>query len=58
MNNHFHIVAGVLGDPDPHDLMRDFKSYASRRLNRNWAKPESGTWWTESGSVRKLSIVR
>jgi len=52
--NHLHIVVGVPGDPDPEDLLRDFKSYASRGLNRRWPKPESGTWWTTSGSKRKL----
>ena len=25
-----------------------------RILNRYWAKPKSGTWWTKSGSKRKL----
>jgi len=54
MGNHFHVVLGVSGDPDPHLLLRDLKSYASRRLNQSWTKPPSGTWWTESGSVRKL----
>ncbi len=54
MRNHVHLVVGVNGDPEPEDIMRDFKSYASRRLNRTWSKPESGTWWTESASVRKL----
>jgi REP element-mobilizing transposase RayT len=54
MANHFHIVVGVPGDPDPADLLRDFKSYGSRALNRAWSKPASGTWWTESGSRRKL----
>jgi REP element-mobilizing transposase RayT len=52
--NHTHIVAGVPGDPDPADIMGDFKSYGSRALNRRWGKPASGTWWTESGSRRKL----
>src|SRR5262245_13765258 len=54
MANHFHIVVGVPGDPDPADLLGDFKSYGSRTLNRRWSKPASGTWWTESGSRRKL----
>ncbi len=55
MANHFHIVVGVPGDPDPADLLGDFKSYGSRALNRRWSKPVSGTWWTESGSRRKLA---
>jgi REP element-mobilizing transposase RayT len=54
MANHFHIVVGVPGDPDPAKLLGDFKSYGSRALNGRWAKPASGTWWTESGSRRKL----
>jgi REP element-mobilizing transposase RayT len=54
MNNHTHLVVGVSGDPDPEILLRDFKSYGSRALNRRWGKPPAGTWWTESGSRRKL----
>jgi REP element-mobilizing transposase RayT len=52
--NHFHIVVGVPGDPEPETLLRDYKSYASRRLNEIWPRPASNTWWTESGSKRKL----
>ncbi len=52
--NHVHGVVGVPGDPDPSDILGDFKSYGSRRLNRTWGKPPSGTWWAESGSKRKL----
>ncbi len=33
MANHVHIVVGVLNDPDPDTILRDFKSYASRKLN-------------------------
>ncbi len=54
MANHIHLVVGVIGDPEPDTLLRDFKSYGSRALNRKWSMPESGTWWTESGSRRKL----
>jgi hypothetical protein len=53
MRNHAHLVVGVPGDPDPADLLRDFKGYGSRALNKKWCKPTSGTWWTESGSRRK-----
>ena len=53
MANHFHIVVGDPGDPEPEKLLGDFKSYGSRALNRRWEKPVSGTWWTESGSKRK-----
>jgi hypothetical protein len=38
----------------PNDISRDFKSYASRGLNKRWAKPASDTWWTTGGSKRKL----
>jgi REP element-mobilizing transposase RayT len=54
MANHLHLVVGVPDDPEPDTLLRDFKSYASRRLNAVFAKPASGTWWTQSGSRRKL----
>ena len=53
MANHTHLVVGVPGDPDPDAVLRDFKAYASRVLNRRWGKPASGTWWTEGGSKRK-----
>jgi REP element-mobilizing transposase RayT len=54
MPNHVHLVVAVAGDPDPASLLRDFKSYGSRALNRRWGEPIGGTWWTESGSRRKL----
>jgi len=54
MPNHFHIVAEANEDVHSTVLLRDFKSYASRALNRNWPKPQSGTWWTEGGSRRPL----
>src|SRR5262249_44797868 len=50
MGNHIHIVVGVAGNPSPADLLRDFKAYGSRKLNRYFGKPACGTWWTESGS--------
>jgi REP element-mobilizing transposase RayT len=54
MNNHIHALIGVNGDPEPWQILRDLKSYASRALNSKWGKPEGGRWWTESGSRRKL----
>ncbi len=54
MRGHIHMAVGVPGDPDPETLLRDFKSYGSRKLNRQYPCPTSGTWWTESGSRRKL----
>ncbi len=54
MANHIHVVVGIPGDPEPDSLLRDFKSYASRRMNKAFQRPASGRWWTESGSRRKL----
>ncbi len=54
MRNHVHLVVGVPGDPEPGDVLGDFKAYGSRALNRRWGKPAGGTWWTEGGSKRKL----
>ncbi len=55
MANHFHVVVGVVGDPSPSDILRDLKSYGSRRLNRDWTRPANGSWWTDRGSKRKLA---
>jgi REP element-mobilizing transposase RayT len=52
--NHVHLIVGVNEDPDPSTLLRDFKSYGSRRLNQRWPVPTSKTWWAESGSRRIL----
>src|SRR5581483_7649334 len=54
MVNHLHLLVGVLGDPSPERVEGDFKSYGSRALSRRFGKPVSGTWWTASGSKRKL----
>jgi len=54
MANHVHLIVGVSNDPDPSSLLRGFKSYASRALNKEFTIPESGTWWTEQGSKRKV----
>ena len=54
MPNHIHLVVGVPGDPEPDVLLRDFKAYGSRALNRRHSRPASGTWWTEGGSRRKV----
>ncbi len=52
MFNHVHWVVEVVDDPDPDYLLRDFKSYGSRALNRRWPRPKSETWWTQGGSKR------
>ena len=49
-----HLVVAVIKDPDPEEILRDFKAYGSGRLNRTFGKPASDTWWTVSGSKRKL----
>jgi REP element-mobilizing transposase RayT len=54
MINHVHVVYGVPGDPDPSAMLRDWKSYASRALNRISPKPHEGRWWADSGSTRPL----
>ena len=54
MSNHFHLVVGVPGDPEPGKLLGDFKSWGTRALTRRFGQPLSGTWWTERGSKRKL----
>jgi len=54
MADHFHVVVGVPGDPEPGEIRGDLKSYGSRRLNRSWGQPSNGTWWAEGGSNRKL----
>jgi REP element-mobilizing transposase RayT len=58
MDNHVHIVVTVPGDPDPADVLGDFKGYGSRPLNRGWGRRPNGTWWTEGGSKRKLPDER
>jgi REP element-mobilizing transposase RayT len=58
MANHVHLVVGVAGDPEPERMMHSFKSYASRALNKRWQRPSNGTWWTSSGSKRKLPDER
>jgi REP element-mobilizing transposase RayT len=58
MANHFHVVVTAPEDVPSVNLLRDFKSYAARALNRQWPTPASGTWWTESGSRRPLPDER
>ena len=50
MANHVHLLVGVRGDPDPETLLRDFKAYGSRRLNRLAGKRR---WWADGGSTLK-----
>ncbi len=55
MAQHIHLVVGVPGDPDPDDVLNDFKRYGSQCLNKSWETPKSGRWWTRGGSKRKLA---
>ena len=54
MSNHVHLAFGVDGDPNPSDLLRDFKSYASRALNRLGPKLHAPRWFADGGSKRLL----
>ena len=54
MSWHLHLVVGTSGEVASEKLLQDFKAYGSRALNQRWSKPPNGTWWTESGSRRKL----
>jgi REP element-mobilizing transposase RayT len=54
MNNHFHIVVSALETIPSKKILQSYKSYASRELNKNFPRPVSETWWTESGSRRPL----
>jgi REP element-mobilizing transposase RayT len=55
--NHVHIVFGVAGNPEPEGMLRDWKSYASRKLNRGWGQLPGG-WWARGGSKRPLPTAR
>jgi REP element-mobilizing transposase RayT len=55
MCNHCHLIVTVADDPDPQKILSDFKAYGSRKLNEQFGKPASDTWWTTNGSKRKLS---
>ncbi len=58
MASHVHIVATAPDTFAGEDLLRDFKSYASRALSNRGGKPASGTWWTKSGSKPPLENER
>ena len=55
VTTHVHVVLGVPGDPEPEVLLGDLKRFGSQALNRSFTRPSSGTWWTESGSKRRLA---
>src|SRR5258708_5731195 len=57
MFNHIHLVVEAPSNIDKKVSLKDFKSYGSRRLNRRFGTPASGTWWTDSGSCRTIRHV-
>ena len=60
MSDHVHLVFGTPGDPDPGDMLEDWKAYASRSLNRQlgWAPPTPRpVWWARGGSKRILKTT-
>jgi REP element-mobilizing transposase RayT len=55
--DHIHLVFGTPGDPEPDDMLEDWKTYASRALNRliGWRPPAARPiWWARGGSKRIL----
>lgn len=52
MFNHVHLLVEAPAAVDKRCLLRDFKSYGARRLNRHFGRRPSGTWWTDGGSCR------
>ena len=53
MSNHVHLVITVAEDVLSEKIQGDFKAWGTRRLDRDWGKP-NGSWWTEGGSRRPL----
>jgi REP element-mobilizing transposase RayT len=58
MRNHVHLVVVAEDTAKSADLLRTFKSYASRALNSENSKPIGGRWWTTSASRRRLPDAR
>ncbi len=54
MANHWHVVLSAEESVRSEAILAGLKSYGSRRLNGRWGRPASDTWWTESGSRRRL----
>ncbi|MCE9563555.1 MAG: hypothetical protein K8U57_16055 [Planctomycetes bacterium] len=65
--NHVHVVFGVPDEPDPEEMLADWKAYASRPLNQfvGWSgeadskrkrgeKRTRPIWWERDGSTRRL----
>lgn len=58
MRNHVHLVVVADDAAKSADLLRTFKSYASRALNVDNSEPICGRWWTTSASRRTLPDER
>ncbi len=54
LSNHVHLVFGVTGDPEPSELLKSCKSYASRALNRAGSQRIAPRWFADGGSKRPL----
>ena len=54
MANHVHLVVEAPAEVGKVALLRDFKSYAGRWLNRLFGRRASATWWTDGGSCRPV----
>ena len=55
LTTHVHVVFRVPGDPSPSRLLGDWKSYASRALNRAVHHQE---WWAGRGSTPPIKTER
>ena len=56
MPNHVHILLETNDDIEPERAAGELKSYGSRRLNKVFGKPASGTWWTSGCSIRRKTV--
>ena len=56
MSDHIHLVFGVIGDPDPNELLKDWKRYGSRPLNASLGRNRD--WWARDGSTRRVGTAR
>jgi REP element-mobilizing transposase RayT len=54
MANHIHIVFGVMDDPDPSEMLKTWKSYASRKLNHHQESKHPTRWFADGGSKRPV----
>ena len=56
MSNHVHVLIEVPNTESLDGVSGNLKSYGSRRLNKDFGTPSSGTWWTSGSSVRCKSV--